>query len=276
MADQSDVEAALVGLVAAGLYPQGVAYPSVLGRVVRVYRGWPVAAALDPDLAAGHVNISVFPEAGGQMETTRWADDEAVVAPVPPVLAASVAGEMVVFSGRAATGQVVGVKADNFAVVHRTEAGDTPESVAAVLAAYLRTQRIVQVDGARLQVPGVASLIGRVVADQPGLRQIRRQRQRFRVSCWCADPATRDAAGAAVDGALSALAFVALPDGTAGRLKFVSSMLLDQSQNAALYRRDLVYSVEYATTLGRVLPAMIFGDATLAPAGGGVVQSLLS
>ena len=148
--------------------------------------------------------------------------------------------------------------------------------MAAVLAAYLRTRRIVQVDGARLLVPGVASLIGRVVADQPGLRQIRRQRQRFRVSCWCADPASRDAAGAAVDGALSALAFVALPDGTAGRLKFVSSMLLDQSQNAALYRRDLVYSVEYATTLGRVLPSMIFGDATLAPAGGGVVQSLLS
>ena len=63
MADQSDVEAVLVGLVGAAVYPEGVSAPSVLGRVCRVYRGWPTGALLDRDLAAGHVNITVFPEA---------------------------------------------------------------------------------------------------------------------------------------------------------------------------------------------------------------------
>ena len=46
MADQSDVEAALAGLIEAALYPGGAAAPSVLGRLVRIYRGWPVAARL--------------------------------------------------------------------------------------------------------------------------------------------------------------------------------------------------------------------------------------
>ena len=44
----------------------------------------------------------------------------------------------------------------------------------------------------------------------------------------------------------------------------------------ALYRRDLVYSVEYATTVSVTMPSMIFGDATMSPRGPGVARSLLS
>ncbi len=73
----------------------------------------------------------------------------------------------------------------------------------------------------------------------------------------------------------SARNFIDLPDGFAGRLRFVSSAVFDQSEDAALYRRDLIYSVEYATTVAEVLPEMIFGDVTLAPNGGGIVQSRL-
>jgi hypothetical protein len=53
-------------------------------------------------------------------------------------------------------------------------------------------------------------------------------------------------------------------------------VVLDQSQDAALYRRDLVYAVEYATTIASVLPSMIFGDLMVSPNGGGVAQSQLS
>ena len=86
---------------------------------------------------------------------------------------------------------------------------------------------------------------------------------------------TRDAAGAAVDAALAALTFIELPDGTQGRLRFVSSTLLDESQNVALYRRDLVYSVEYATTVAVNLPSMIFGNARFALGSADMIHSLL-
>ena len=276
MADQSDVEAALVGAVGAALYPEGIAAPSIVGRVCRIYRGWPVPAALAADLASGHVNVSVFPEAAHQVATTRWPDDWAIPVVRTASLTTDVVDGVVTFGGAAAAGQLVGLLVDNLAVVHRTEAGDTPESVAAVLGAYVRTRRMASVSGATVAVPGATSVLARVVADQGAVRETRRQRQGFRISCWCADPATRDVAASRIDAALSSRRFIGLPDGMSGRMRFVSSAVLDQTQNAALYRRDLVYSVEYATTVATVMPSMIFGDATLAADGGGVARSRLS
>lgn len=275
MADQSDVEAALAGIVEGALYPGGLSAPSVLGRVVRVYRGWPIGAALERDLAAGAVNVTVFPDAHRQANTTRWTDSWTKVEARVPGLTLTVAGTTVTIAGSAEPGQVAGLLADGVAVVHRTEAGDTPQAVAAVLGAYLREHRPVTVAGTMLVVPGAATLVGRVVADQLAQRETRRQRQVFRVTCWCPDPETRDLAGAAVDAALSSQAFIGLPDGTMGQIRFVSSVLLDQSQNAALYRRDLLFSVEYATTVAESLPAMIFGKAAFAPGGTDTVHSLL-
>ena len=73
MADQSDVENALVNLVSAALYPNGTDEVSVPGPDCRVYRGWPNSAALDTDLAAGKINIRSFPAAapGAPRRATR-------------------------------------------------------------------------------------------------------------------------------------------------------------------------------------------------------------
>jgi len=276
MADQSDVEAALTHLVSSVIYPDGTSAPSILGVDCRIYRGWPNSAALNADLAAKRVNITVFPEPRQQLNTTRWSSEFMPVATVVPALTVGVDGNAATFGGSAAPGQVAGLLADNMAVVHRTETGDTPAMVAAVLASYLRTQRAAVLSDATVTVPGARLLIGRVVADQRFTEELRRQLQRFRITCWCPDPASRDAAAAAADVALAAQPFIALPDGTQGRLRFVSSAVFDQSQDAQLYRRDLVYSVDYSTTQTTTLPSMIFGDATFAPRGAGIVQTLLS
>jgi hypothetical protein len=276
MADQSDVENALTQLVSGVIYPQGANAPSILGATCRIYRGWPNAAALNADLAAKRVNITVFPDARQQLNTTRWTTEFMPAAPATPTLSVSVAGNAATFAGSAGPGQLAGLLADNLAVVHRTEAGDTSELVAAILGSYLRTQRAAVLTGATITIPGARQLIGRVVADQTFTEELRRQRQRFRITCWCPDPVSRDTASVAVDTALAAQSFIALPDGTQGRLRFASSAVFDQSQDAQLYRRDLVYSVDYSTTQMSTLPSMIFGDATLAPNGAGVVQTLLS
>jgi hypothetical protein len=276
MADQSDVETVLTQLVSGVIYPRGANAPSILGVTCHIYRGWPNSAALNTDLAAKRVNITVFPDARQQLNTTRWTAEFMPAAPVAPTLTVSVSGNVATFAGSAGPGQLAGLLADKMAVVHRTEANDTPELVAAILASYLRTQRAAVLSGATVTVPGARLLIGRVVADQSFVEELRRQRQRFRITCWCPDPASRDTTSVAVDTALAAQPFIALPDGTQGRLRFASSAVFDQSQDAQLYRRDLVYSVDYSTTQVNQLPSMIFGDATLAPNGAGVVQSLLS
>jgi hypothetical protein len=276
MADQSDVETALAQLVAGIFYPQGTTAPSILGRVCRIYRGWPNAAALDADLAAGIVNVTVFPALQRQRNTTRWPDEFLVIARVVPALTVVTAGITATFGGTAGAGQVAGLLVDNFAVVHRTEVGDTPELVAAILATQIRTQRIATLLGAGVTIPGASRVIGRVVADQTVQRTTRRQHQGFRITFWCPDPTSRDLSAGTIDAALSEQNFILLSDGTAGRLRFMSSTVSDQSQDAALYRRDLVYGVDYATTVPATLPSMIFGDTMISPNDSGVMQSLLS
>jgi hypothetical protein len=102
-----------------------------------------------------------------------------------------------------------------------------------------------------------------VVADAPMQQEVRRQEQDFRATCWCPTPASRDSAATAIDQALSSIRFLALPDGTQGRLLYSGTTVFDQSQNASLYRRDLMYSVEYATILSASQPAMLFGNLVL-------------
>ena len=75
MPAQSDAENALVQLAAAALYPNGVDAASVIPATIRLYRGWPNATALDADLAAGRVNVTVFPVPGATRNTTRYSPD---------------------------------------------------------------------------------------------------------------------------------------------------------------------------------------------------------
>ena len=268
MADQSDVETALAGLVGAALYPGGIAaLGAVPGAVVRIYRGFPLAAGLDADLAAARSNVSISASDGATENTTRWPDLSLPQAVAVPSLFANVAGITVTFSGAAGPGQVAAVIADTATVAYRSHAGDTPASVAAALARLLQPLRVASAIGAVLTVPSTLRLVARVAADQSVLRITRRQRQTFKVSCWCPDPATRDAVGSAIDAALSGVDFLGLADGTSGRLLAVSSSVSDRWEDAALYRRELIYSVEYATTIAQSLPRMTVGIATERPAG---------
>ena len=93
--------------------------------------------------------------------------------------------------------------------------------------------------------------------------ELRRQAQDFRVVCWCPTPVVRDQVASIVDTALAAANFLNMPDGTGARLRFAGTTVFDQAQNALLYRRDLIYSVEYATTMSAAQAAMIFGDLQL-------------
>lgn len=262
MADQSDVEEALVGIVSAALYPDGTAEPSVIGSNCRIYRGWPSSAALDADLTTGTINVTVFPTGGSTRTTTRYSE-QWIGSPIQPTLTTVIDGMTVMFGGRAESGQIAGILVDGTAYVYRLREGDTSQSVAANLATIIRTNLIVQLSQGNVTIPGARQLAARVVADASVKQEIRRQEQGFRVTCWCPDPQARDATASAVDLAVSTQRFIPLSDGTSGRLSYAGTTEFDQSQNSRLYRRDLNYNVEYATMLSATLPAMLFGTLGL-------------
>ena len=138
-----------------------------------------------------------------------------------------------------------------------------PALVAANLAALVRADRIVTLSGAILTIPGAGDLLARVVADAPAMREIRRQRQNFRLTCWRPTPAGRDAAAVAIDSAFAAMNFITLADTSVARIRYAASTVFDQSQDASLYRRDLLYNVEYATTVVASQTSMLFGALAL-------------
>lgn len=277
MADQSDVEAALVGVIGGALYPSGIAGPcAVPGTSCRIYRGWPVPAALDADLAAGTTNISVAAVPGISRNTTRWPDLWIAKQETAPTLTAAVSGFAITFGGTAGTGQVAAVIADAAWAAWRVQATDTPQSVAARLAASLGSVRAASASGAVLTVPGASRLIARVEADQPVLRLSRRQMQAFRATLWCADPHLRDAVAGIVDSALSGIDFIGLADGTSGRLRYRDSAASDRWEDATLYRRELTYTVDYPTSIALDLPRMAIGAFEPELGLGGITETLLS
>lgn len=57
--------------------------------------------------------------------------------------------------------------------------------------------------------------------------------------------------------------FLPMSDGSAGRVRYRSSNSTDEHQEARQYQRDLVYEVEYGTSVETTSPAMLFGDLNL-------------
>lgn len=263
MADQSDVETALTALVTGALYPNGAAFASVCGVDCRIFRGWPSPSALGVDLAAGRVNVSIYPANAGGRTTTRFSNAWHALPGATPTLTVTVQGLTATFAGTGATGLLAGIAAEGRSYVYATQPTDSAELVAASLGALASANLYVVGQGASLTVPNATSLLARTAMAQEAMRELRRQRQDFRITCWCPDFATRDAIGSAIDLALAQLPFIDLADGTQARLTYASDMVIDRAEDTGLYRRDLVYTAEYATVQFQTQPSMLFNDGSI-------------
>lgn len=83
--------------------------------------------------------------------------------------------------------------------------------------------------------------------------ELRRQTRAFLISVWAGDHARRDVAAAAIDAGLAAVSRLTLADGSVAVMTYASSRQDDEQQQAGIYRRDLLYALNYATTLVQAL-----------------------
>jgi hypothetical protein len=272
MADISQVEQALVDIAAASLglgdsYLDGaLGVTPAAGTPCRVYRGWPVSGKLNDDLSRGISNISVFPPPGATRNMTRHFYQWHVPAPVTPTLLATVAGNTVTFDGTGSAGQVAGVRFGpdtGQAYAYRLTATDTPFTVASELSSRIPGSTA---DGNVLTAPTDYGLQARIAADQPAFMETRRQEQQIWVIGWCPNPHARDQIMSAIDAGFANLmdAFgrptiqFPLSDGSVAIIRYQGSRTDDAPQQANLWRRDLRYRIEYATTLLQQQPEVLF------------------
>ena len=259
MADLSDVETAIVGLLTDALYPGGLASSSRVGAVCRIYRGWPLPASLNSDLSNNIVNVTVFPSAVPDEVLSPYLDESVAVSAVC-TMDASVSHETVTFTGIASVGQTAGVLIDGSTYTYKVIEGDTTQIVAANFAVMLQINRPALLTGASVVIPAARRLEARVFSDAMLIYERRRQRKQVKVSCWCPSPSLRDKVGGCIDLSVSAHRTILLADGTHSYIQYLSTEVFDQSQSSFLFRRDLNYTVQYSLCRSELAPIMIFGQ----------------
>ncbi len=266
MADIADVSAALVALIAQTMYPAGTAQPSVTNVPTVIYAGWPTASQLDADLAAfatgtGRLHVTVFPTNTEKREPAYRAQWEELVL-TAPTLAAAIIGQTVTIGGTVTTPQNVALLIDNMAYVYAVQATDTLTTIATALAALVPGASNA---GAVITIPtGAAIRAARTGAGGTMQRETRRQSRVMQITVWADTPAHRDVTAQAVDSSLSGTERLTLLDQTQARLLYQSSHQIDAMQKANLYRRDILYSVEYGTTQTATATTVIAGEESFA------------
>ena len=76
---------------------------------------------------------------------------------------------------------------------------------------------------------------------------INRECQQVSVIVWAPDPATRNVLAKAIDVAIKPNPVVTLADQSDAKIIYQRTVMMDDPQNKGLFRRDLIYDVEFAT-----------------------------
>lgn len=255
MADVSDVRDTLKSIIAGAIYPSGTGQPSAILQgaahvPVGIVAGWPLKDQIQADIAAGVATVSIFPY-GSERLTTRFPRMWTTLAPPVTTITAVVTDTTVTFGGSVSSPQNICVLAGGKSYLYAVQPGDTLSTIAAALAALIPGASSV---GPVLTVPAAVHLTARIGGQGRIVRELERQERIFQITIWCGTPEQRDAVAPFVDltlkgaGRINGREFITLPDGCEGRLTYQRSLEIDTDQLAGIFRRDLLYCVEYATT----------------------------
>ena len=236
------------------------------GNPLRLYRGWPVSTRLVEGVRAGHTHVTVFADTAMARNTTRYlAQDFALSPPAPPTLLLRAIDNLLTVNGEPAAGYLCGVLlgplGSGVGYSYRVLDGDTCEDVAGALAG--------QIDGATLEGVVVTMptdiAVARVVQDVTSAIEVRRQDQVFRLCFWSPSPQIRDVVVAAADVAMARLSRITLASGWSVYVRYHGTRVEDASGQAEVWRRDLMFSVEYPTAATTTTTQMLFGYVEVGP-----------
>jgi hypothetical protein len=252
MADLTDVGAALVALAATAVYPSGTGQASVTNAGVRLFQGWPDPQALDADLATGKCQVSVFPRPGGR-NISRFPTDAQLLTVNTPTLTATISGQTVTIGGTVPASNNptnIAIEANRLVWVYAVQPGDTLTSIATALATLIAVGVPSTTNtGPVITFPATARITAaRVGVTATMVRELRRQQVQYMLTVWADTPAHRSTLASAIDVLLAKTPFLVMPDTLGARVTYADSIEIDASQKERVYRRDLCYVVEYATT----------------------------
>lgn len=290
MADLTDAADAIVDLIAATLYPQGfqgLVKPEI---PVKVYSGWPDPSTLESDLGlapsgnggttlrALHVSVYNMPS---ERNVDRFPHEWRARPLAATTYGVTIAGQVITITGQAPSPhrkQNVAVKVFPKAYVYTTQEGDTPAEIAAALGALIVADIPgAIVSGADITIPTLYRVgFGRVGVMGTAVKEVGRQEKAFQITLWADTPDNRKWLAQAVAPALAQADFLTLADGTRARFIKKAETDMDRAQRQGAYRRDFVYTVEYATTIELEAAQIVVAETELRNPQDEVIASTVS
>jgi hypothetical protein len=271
MADLSDVLNLLAGQIAGIVYPNGTGQPSIAGANVKIYAGWPMPSSLETDMRAGAAHISVYALNNARPRTHQLGRPYQVVSTGTPALTAKVSGNEISFGGTPSSPVNVYVLVNGAGYHYSVQSSDTLTTIATAVATQIPGATS---SGAVVAVDSANTLVARVGGIGTAMRELRRQESDFQIVFWCPTPALRDQLISPVDVALSENTDIVFSDGSHGILRYSRTMVIDSQQKYQLYRRDLVYSVDYATTQTIDAPQIVAPGININDSSGNLIKSI--
>jgi hypothetical protein len=245
MASVDDVSHFLARRVADVVYPSGSQLPGIVNSAVKIYPGWPVLGDLQQDIGKGGVHISVWPLATERKIGSALGRPFRVIAKGSPSLQITVNGSVIGVTGVASVLTNVRINLDGKEFSFHFRAGATAEQAVYALAASLPRSFTV---GSRVCVLMVKHIKVLVTTAGTAVRELHRQIKDFQITVWAPTPVLRDRIGSTIDAAMSEQCHIDLDDGAPAQLLYARQFDSDRSENWHIYRRDLIFSVNYATT----------------------------
>lgn len=255
MASPADVENALKTIIVGALYPNGTAQPSAAsGQPCAVMRGWPNKEELKADLVAGRNVISIWPRPG-ERDTTRHRRSWETLSQAVVTLQADVSLTTITLSGAISTPVNVAAIVNGVPYVHAVQPNDTLATIAAGLAALISEDTPASSVGAVLTVTNNAALGCVIGGSAVMIRELSRQEKQWNVIVWSPSPEARDVVAPFIDRVMKGAGLeqgrdrITLTDGSVAHLKPAGSgMPNDRAEVEGLFRYDLTFTVEFATT----------------------------
>jgi hypothetical protein len=240
---------AIASIATAAVYLNGDPATTITGKAIAIGQGWPLAEDLDAAMAAGASIVTIFAVPGATAQSEQLFEQPVVLVPAVHGMSVSTDDKTVMVTGTPGVGEYLTLVIDaGFAYSHAAVSGDTNVTMAAALAAAI----LVNYPGTAasngvITIPGSHKVVARIGAPATMGLLTHRQRQQFRVSVWAPNPADRTTIAKAIDVAAKSNLRIILADSSQAILRYESTLLSDQAENKAIYRRDLVYSIEYGT-----------------------------
>jgi hypothetical protein len=249
MADISDVCTHIASrIVAPAVYPNGQTQPAIIALPVRVMEGWPLGDQIDRDLAATPkvVNVSVFPVNVGAAAVSQVTEEPQVITPAVHGLSFVVSGVSVAVTGTPSAGEYLSLIVDGKYAYSRV--GTTVSSILAALLADVQVNYpSATVAGNVITITGASSVVARSGAPATMGQVLHRQKADVMVTVWAPDPVTRSTLSAAIDVSVKQNLVITLPDTSQAIVTYARTMVSDAEQARGIYRRDIVFEVQYAT-----------------------------